>query len=104
MDLLEEIVATRGEPLSEKLHIRLKERFMNLEHIRRAFQDELEVSLFVESTDEARMNFLLATRNSIEHADCRATKEYLRLVESPLSVGDTIPAGSKEVGDALSLV
>jgi len=104
MDLLEEIVAARGEDLSEKLQVRLRERFMNLDHIRGAFQGELGIAIYAESTDESRLDFLLATRNCIEHSDCKATKEYLRLVGASIAIGDPIPAGPKEVGDALSLV
>jgi len=104
MDLLEEIAKARGEDLSGKLQVRLRERFMTLEHIRSAFRDELAISIYAESTDEPRLNILLATRNSIEHADCKVTKEYLRLAGATLAIGDPTPAGPKEVGDALSLV
>jgi len=104
MDLLDEIGSAPDAALSEKLVSRLRERFMNLEHIRVAFQDELGVTIYGEPGDESRLNLLLATRNSIEHADCRVTKEYLRLANSGLSIGDPVPAGPKEAGEAPALV
>lgn len=104
MDLLDEIVEVRGEELSEKRQIRLRQRFMNLDHIKSAFRDELGISFYAESADESRLDCLLATRNAIEHSDCKATKEYLRLTGASIAVGSPIPASSKEVGEALSLV
>ena len=104
MDLLEEITSSGDVAISEKMSIRLQERFMSLDHVKKIYIDELGINLYSEPSDEMRLNYLLATRNTIEHADCRVNREYLRLTGSNLALGDLIPASSKEVGESLALV
>lgn len=104
MDLLADIVKINGSTLPQKLQTRLEERFMNLEHIKLAFQDHPGVAVCSSDDEQASLNCLLATRNGIEHADCRVDREYLRLTGTNLHIGDVIPAGSKEAGEALAIV
>jgi hypothetical protein len=77
---------------------------MNLGHIKTSFQDDLGIAIYAESSDESRLDALLATRNAIEHSDCKVTKEYIRLTGAQLAVGDSVPAGPTEVGETLALI
>lgn len=104
IDQLIELRDKAGLNYNSKISTRLQERFLTMDHIIDAYQ-QVEFDVFTESTDESRMNHLVATRNVIEHNDSRVNKEYLKLTENDsLIIGDLAPTGSKEVGEALAFV
>ncbi len=104
IDQLIELRDVAGAQYEDKISVRLEERFLTLEHIIEAYK-QIGFELYSEQEDSNRMNWLVATRNVIEHNDSKVNKEYLRLTGNKnLSIGDVAPSGMKEAGEALSLV
>lgn len=104
IDQLIELRDVVGLKYDQKISVRLEERFLTLDHIKTAYK-QIGFELYADPEDDRRMNWLVATKNVIEHNDSKVNKEYLRLTgNSALNIGDVAPTGTKEAGEALSLV
>ena len=104
IDQLIELKDEVGLKYDQKISGRLEERFLTMDHIKKAYE-QIGFDLCTDPQDDRRMNWLVATKNIIEHNDSKINKEYLRLTgDGALDIGDVAPTGAKEAGEALSLV
>ena len=65
--------------------------------------DRIDIQIARNDHEHIQFSTLVATRNVIEHNDCKVNEEYLRLTNADLCKDDNVPAGSKEAGEALAI-
>ena len=65
--------------------------------------NELGVNIASDEVELRQLKRVSATRNIIEHNSRKVNSEFIKLTGYDLNIGDEVPIGSKELGEALAI-